>query len=179
MKKLLFVFSFFLLVCVSVSAQRRGAWNRIESAEELTGLWEGSQSMVIPRNKNTGIPKSSLTVTISLNFRPGSGVVLLVAMDFNQFLEDWIAEPHLRDTGISKDSIWEALRVLFKDALEGAEFEGYSMVYRISSNEAEITSDDTLRLNRDRTKLRVTFPNRLSLGMGDAGIKELILDKKD
>ncbi|MDR2471542.1 MAG: hypothetical protein LBD09_05475 [Treponema sp.] len=178
MKKSLSLLFLFLLVSVSVSAQRRGAWNRIESAEELIGLWEGSETLAIPRNKNTGIPKSSLTVTISLDYRSGGGMALVVAMDFNRFLDDWISEPQFRDAGISKDSIWEALRTLFRDALEGAEFENYTMMYRIVT-ETELSNDDTLRLNRDRTKLKVIFPNRLSLGMGDAGIKEMILDKKE
>jgi hypothetical protein len=53
------------------------------------------------------------------------------------------------------------------------------MVYEMSTAAGSFSpGDQSLEINRRRNKLKVVFPEPLSLGLGDEGFSEIILTKR-
>jgi hypothetical protein len=177
MKRFTVVVVFVVLFCVTAGAQD---WKQISSAKDLEGSWEGFETLQIPQNVETGIPKSSLKVTISLQCLSGKNVTLTVNMDLNQLLKDWLAMPEFKDAGVSKDDIWEYFIDQMSSMLEAEFNDDYTISYPISAPVEEFMDGSTLvtEINRGKTKLKLTFPDLISLGIGDQGFKEIVLDKK-
>ncbi|GHV84431.1 hypothetical protein AGMMS50230_00390 [Spirochaetia bacterium] len=176
MKKFISVLIFAAFFCTAAEAQQRAAWTEVQSLEELIGNWEGSQVLKVPKNAETGIPQSSLPVTISLNYVSGNELTITIIMDLNQLLKDWSALPELQQQGITKDALWQSM--LSELSRFGVDYsENYTITFRIPIEEAAVPGDDSLTLNRNRTRLKITFPSAISLGLGDEGLAEIILSK--
>ncbi|MDR1307262.1 MAG: hypothetical protein LBK74_06790 [Treponema sp.] len=174
-------FLFFLILCAAGNAQNEG-WRPIQPADNLLGAWEGTDILAIPKNEEAFIPDSSLTVTIRLVYaRTGEQktTTLVVGMNFEQLLIDWLAMPQVKEQGITKDQLWGLLVDQMQVMLPGVTFQGYSLSFEMSqADEFFGADDDSLEINRRRNKIRVTFPEPLSLGLGDEGLSQMVLTKK-
>ena len=181
MKKPLVLLALALFVCVSAAAQRRAAWNVIDSINELEGFWEGSRVIAIPADKNKGLPKSSITMAITLNYQSGGELMIIAGINLSRFLDTIVALPEVRRDGITKDQFWEYMagEVVIMNGAASYD-DNYNIFYPISfpGVAEKLSAGEALMLNRDRTRLRIVLSEPLSLGMGDAGFKEMILDKK-
>ncbi|MDR2552074.1 MAG: hypothetical protein LBD31_02760 [Treponema sp.] len=181
MKKCLLFAGLILLAGATLEAQRRAAWNPVDSPEELAGRWEGSQIMPIPQNAEAGMPQSFLKITISMDYAEEGGVTVILTMDFGQLLSDWTAMPEAKQAGLTKDLLWDMMSAELANAFDGAALAGaYTMTLTISGSMEDLMGDESLKteLSRDRKKLKLTFPQKLSLGLGDEGFQEIILNKQ-
>jgi hypothetical protein len=177
MKRFTVVVVFTVLLCAAAGAQ---SWKQVNTEEELEGSWEGFVTLQIPRNMEAGIPQSSLKVTISLQCQPGGNAAMTIMMDLNQLLKDWIAMPEVQEAGLTKDTIWEYI-IDQMGGMPEAEFnDDYTIAYMVSAPLEEFMEEAIriMEINRGRTKLKLTFPEVISLGIGDKGFKEIVLDKK-
>ena len=177
MKKPFILLALAVLCCIPAAAQRRAAWNKVASAEELTGLWEGAMVMEIPANKEAGLPRSSVSMVITLNHESAGPITIHITADMGRYLDDVTAIPAMKAAGITKDQLWSMILSEIQTGMEGLGFDGYGILFSFTSTEEEILADESLMLNRERTRLKITFPDRITLGMGDKGFTEIILSK--
>ncbi|MDR0599356.1 MAG: hypothetical protein LBG84_04650 [Treponema sp.] len=171
----------FMMVCAAAFAQKTESWAKIRSSADLAGSWEGSQTMEVPRNDEAGVPQSVLLISFTLNYvRGGENVDMKLKMNFNQLLEDWVLMPQMKQVKFTKDQIWLVLVEMLSNMMgEVVEFDdGYNMLYTMSGPVDSLMSDGSVMINRNKTKLKLTFDEPMSLGLGDEGFTEMILDKK-
>jgi hypothetical protein len=172
-------FLFFFILCAAGNAQNED-WRPIEPADNLLGTWEGTDILLIPKNEAAFVPDSSLEVTIRMVYAQTGEqktTTIVIGMNFEQLLNDWLAMPQIREQGLTKDMLWGFLTGQF-EMLTGVTFQGYSLNFEMSEYDETFIADDSMEINRRRNKLRVTFPESLSLGLGDEGLSQIVLNKK-
>ena len=180
MKKVLLSLLLSIAFSAAVSAQRGEIWTPITSVSTIAGRWAGSQNMEIPRNEANGIPQSILKFSIFMEYVPsGKDVTIEMQIDFNQFLDDWIKVPSMRDLKVTKDQIWSMVKELLKNILEdNISFDNnYRMSYFMNPEADSFSGSDNFQINQDRTLIKLIFDETISFGLGDEGITEMILAK--
>ena len=180
MKKALLSFFLIIVLSAAASAQRGEIWTTITSVSTIAGKWAGSEIMEIPRNETTGIPNSILKFSIFMEYVPNSkDVTIEMQIDFNQFLDDWIKVPAMRELKVTKDQIWNMVKELLKNILEeNITFDNnYRMSYFMNSEADSFSGSNNLQINQDRTMIKLIFDETISFGLGDKGITEMILTK--
>ncbi|MDR2662611.1 MAG: hypothetical protein LBC31_06400 [Treponema sp.] len=173
-------FLFFFILCAAGNAQNEG-WRSIKTTDTLLGAWEGTETLRIPKNEAALIPDSSLPFTVRVVFaQEGESMTttVFISFGFEQLLDDWIAMPQVREEGITKDQLWGLLVDQMQQMLPEATSQGYSMTIEVSEYDEIFTANEVLEINRRRNKLRLTFPEPVSLGLGDEGLSQIVLTKK-
>ncbi|MDR2210817.1 MAG: hypothetical protein LBO65_05030 [Spirochaetaceae bacterium] len=172
---------FFFVLCAAGNAQNEG-WRPVNPGDNLVGTWEGAKILVIPKNEEAFIPNSSLKVLFKLTCVRGEGgddMTVLIDMDFDQLLKDWLAMPEVKESGFTKDQLWDLMVSQLQSVLPDVSFHDYALAYEISTTAGSFSlEDDSLEINRRLNKLKVIFPEPVSLGLGDEGFQEIVLDKK-
>ncbi|MDR2072376.1 MAG: hypothetical protein LBP60_02960 [Spirochaetaceae bacterium] len=167
---------FFFILCAAGSTQDE-TWQIVNSGGDLLGSWEGTDTLSIPKDENAFIPASFLKVVVRLVCTKDN-VTVLIRVDFDQFLKDLLALPQVRDTGISKEVFWESVTSQFLEMRPELSFQGYSIEYQQSEAVEAFLNDNTLKINGRRNRLKIIFTAPLTLGLGDAGLEEIVLVKK-
>jgi hypothetical protein len=167
---------FFFSLCAAGSAQD-GSWRTVDSAADLLGSWEGTENLQIPENQEGLIPASFLKLVVKLICTKDDATILL-EMDFTQFFTDLTALPQVKETGISKEALWEFVASQFLEMYPGMSIQGYSITYQQVETVETFLNDDSLMINNRRNRLKIVFPVPVNLGLGDAGLPEIVLVKK-
>ena len=182
------IFTFFgILFFIGCSTQnnqikRNELWYDIGSIDNLIGKWEGYRSVDIPKNEENLIPKTSIEISISLEYIKGSKEVnVSMKIDLNRFLNDWLNIEEIKETGITKNELWEILFQEF-EKIEGYTIGGrYYINYDLSDNAETFlsnNSDGEFKINDTCDKIKLIFYKAMSFGLGDSGFNEMILQKK-
>ena len=161
-------------------------WHEPESDDDFVGIWVGHIVMQIPGNSEASMPESSLDVSFFLEYTKDTGNLKVnIRMDVDRLLTDWSNEPLIKQYGLTKDALWE---LFFAEIISGDEAENITMEkYYVSYNISVSGGVDALNyessfgqvlFNDDKTKIKLIFYDGLSLGLGDEGFSEIILDKQ-
>jgi hypothetical protein len=158
------------------------AWKEVAAVFQLAGHWEGSTEAGIPRNREMGLPKSAIAITITLEYAPGAAQVYIsLKVDMERFLTDWTKMDTIQDQGMTKDSLWALMEAQF-EAGENLTVAGkYFIITDLSVDAADAAiasdTDMSLLINPAGTQLRMAFTEAISFGLGDEGFQEIILYK--
>jgi len=186
-KKWIYKFALVLIVLMAGCAtsnkksEKADSWNKVNSANEFIGTWEGSASVLIPENRDEYVPGSSIDVSIFLEYMGNTNAVnASLKKDMNRFLTDWVNVNEIKQMGIAKDQLWEMFLSGPNKDNTVTDVGNYFMVSDLSG-----TADDFLHekkgaffINGNGTQLKMVFHELVEFGMGDSGITELILNKK-
>jgi hypothetical protein len=168
----------FFFGCATQS-NRADVWRGAEAPNELIGKWEGSVVQQIPKNDDNYLPATIIEITISLEYlRDAARVNGSMKMDFDQFLTDWSNMGAIKGAGMTKTTLWGALEKGFKESTEITVGGEYFITQDISDNVDNFISDGSAQINASGNKMKLLFPEPISLGMGDTGFSEIILNKK-
>jgi hypothetical protein len=137
--------------------------------------------MSIPANAEAGLPKSAMGVSIILDYADGAPQVkATMRVDMARFLDDFARTDAARAQGITQDMIWAMMEEQFSQQ-QGITVGGkYFLLGDISDTPEQMLgadSDTILEINAEATQLRLVFHESLSFGLGDAGFKEIVLNK--
>ena len=181
-----------VLICgmaQNASANDTENWHEPASEDDFIGRWEGHVVMQIPRNPEAFIPETSLDLSIFLEYTKNAGTVndnlkLTIKVDVDRMLTDWLNEPLIKMMGLSKDDLWaffiEGMDLHEETANMTAE--KYYLSYAMSMSGIDALNNDIslgiLLINDNKTKIKLIFTGGLSLGLGDEGFSEIILDKQ-
>ena len=183
------IFAFLVFICffyVSCATQgnranRPESWNVINSPDDCVGKWEGSYTSSIPRNVETLMPQSSIEMTVFIEYERGAARVNSnMKMDFDKFVTDWANTPEMEQAGYAKDGIWDLLAGEFVNL--GFIVGGKYFIYTDLSDDAgtffSADAHGVILINDRGDKLKISFSEPISFGLGDAGISEIILYKR-
>jgi hypothetical protein len=185
-KKRFFVILF--LVCFAVSiAGAQANWQTINSASasDLEGRWEGSFTMNVPPDPAQMIPKSSIDINMSL-FCTSSNYLMSMVFNLEKFLDDLMNIPDVKGSGVTKELFWMIMAAAMESQIDGTGLKisegNYSMSISMTGNINELLSEENPQgevfINDNRNIIRLVFNEKMTLGMGDEGISEIILHKK-
>ncbi|GHV18575.1 hypothetical protein FACS189493_8040 [Spirochaetia bacterium] len=162
------------------SAQTRSdTWKKVTDVEEIAGSWEGSIKALIPGGEpNTGVPSSSITVTITLDYvKNGEQVTVIMKVDLDQLLTDLLKTDMIRDAGYTKDNLWDLLVLEFNQS-DGLTIDKNYTLYSDISEPADDFIDDETEFALNGTSLRLTFNEPVVFGLGDTGFTEIVLNRR-
>ena len=174
------------LGCASQKSEVK-AWQDISSLDQLVGKWEGSTYLNVPKNEEDFMPETSVEVNISVEYIKGSqDFVLSMKMDFDRLLNDMIKmglEAGASEEDLSKDILWEEMVKNFEeeDDDEASSSGQYYFSYVISEDAETILYDEDgkFQINENGSQIKILFLGEtLTLGLGDEGFSEIILNKK-
>jgi hypothetical protein len=157
-------------------------WEPVTAVPQLAGHWEGSTEAGIPRNRELGLPKSSIAIMITLEYTHDDPQIrITLTVDLDRFLTDWTKMDTIRDQGFTKDSLW-ALMVAQFEAQETLTVGGnYFIIADLSVQAADAIiapdADMSMLINPSGTQLRLVFNEKVSFGLGDEGFQEMTLYK--
>ena len=157
-------------------------WRDIKASDNVYGKWEGYNVSYIPKNAEAYMPESSLEVGISFEYlRDAIEVICTMKIDMNKFITDWQSLPEIKETGLSKDDLWELLSDEFA-GLEGFTIGGkYFVNYDLSDESDSFFDGDSagkFQINENGDKIKMIFFDSLSFGLGDEGFNEIILSRR-
>jgi len=157
-------------------------WEEISSSEKLVGKWEGYNNIPIPPNYDSRIPNTSIDLFTSLNYKNDSeNVNFKIKWDMNKFLADWSNELQKIRGSFSKDYLWEELVKEFKKDSEFKIGDDFSITTDITDNPdgffPKNSKKDKAYISKDGNEILLLFNRTITLGLGDKGIKEIILKK--
>ena len=167
-------------VAATVSAQTRsGAWILVTDVQEIAGSWEGSIEALIPGGgPNAGVPKSVITITITLDYAKNSEqVTIVMKVDLDRFLTDWLKMDMFRDAGYTKDALWGLLVQEFNQS-DGLTIGKEYTLYSDLSEPADDFIDDETEFALNGSSLRLTFNEPVVFGLGDTGFTEIVLNRR-
>lgn len=157
------------------------SWKTITEADEFIGKWEGSINVAIPEDKEGQIPKSSIEVSIFLEYIKNTEEINSgMKVDMNKFLTDWLKIDEIKQAGITKDQLWDFLSEEFHNH-DSIEVGGrYFITADLSGTADSFLHDDTgdFYISESRTQLKIVFHEVVKFGIGDAGFTEIVLSKK-
>ncbi|MCL2800565.1 MAG: hypothetical protein FWD28_02245 [Treponema sp.] len=186
------LFTVVILICAaqSLSAADTSNWTPPRSMNELLGRWEGSVIIPISGDTEKMLPNSSFRFDLTFEYIVSYEVNVIMRLDMERFLVDFIEQPQLKAMGLSKDTIWQMLSLSMADDEEmtfGEYYVSRSMSYplpalRESSLGAFIEGfDGQLLLNEERNKMLMDFSAAsvdFSMGLGGESNSQIILDKR-
>jgi hypothetical protein len=154
-------------------------WYPIESADELSGEWEGTSVLDVPANESRGFPETVCTLILSLNCADMQAVYR-VKIAFGDFLTDLLASHP--DSTFTVDDLWEEF---FENKYADYDLirEEYTLVIEYSLPAEDLLNSETDRLyiNQDGTRLREFVTGGLLGGLlepfGVSGNVEFLLEK--
>jgi hypothetical protein len=165
-------------------------WRLIESANDLTGKWEGNTTIEIPENLHEMMPKTSVNVRTIFEYSKNtktedSDCKFFMNIDFGKFLDDFLNLPDFKIyPGITKDSLWDMLSLVFNSMDEIAGFDIAVEKYTLNfSFDGEVSamfmngSQGQILLNSSKNKMKLLFNSEIPLGFGNDEFTELILYK--
>ena len=179
------IFIFFGCLCLAGCATQNSrlnkgeVWNEIESIDDFIGKWEGSVISYIPRNAANSMPESSIEIGIVFEYIDGSDKVdSTMKMDMDKLLTDMVKMLGAV-SGYTKDSLWE----LMAEQFEGEVTIGgkYFVLMDLSDDAKKYLTNDAagkFQINKSRDKVRLVYYEAVTFGLGDAGFKEIVFNKK-
>lgn len=163
------------------STGKSGSFKRVSAANELLGKWEGSINVAIPANKKGYIPKSSIEVSVFLEYIEGDEEINSgMKVDMNRFLTDWVNVSEVKAAGLTKDQLWEMLTEEYEEDDSMIVGGKYYITSDLSGPEENFLNDTAgyFAINEGRTQLKLVFNDPIKFGMGDSGFKEIVLNRK-
>ena len=178
----------FLVIIHNVAANENINWNEAESDDDFVGVWESDIVLHVPKSE-AFMPESSFNINFTLEYKKPAGFAgnnfkLGIKMDLDKFLNDWTNEPIIRILGFSKDDLWALFLGEMNSGIgiENLTIEKYFISYSISDRIESFASDDSIGnifINDEKTKIKLILgEDVITLGLGDMGFSEIILDKK-
>ena len=179
------IFLFFGCLCLAGCATQNSGlnkgdvWNEIESIDDFIGRWEGSVVSYIPRNAENSMPESSIEISIVFEYAEGSEKVdSTMKMDMDQLLTDMVKMLGTV-SGYTKDSLWELMSAQFEEEITvGGK---YFVLMDLSDDAKQYLANDAagrFQINKSKDKVRLVYYEAVTFGLGDAGFKEIIFNKK-
>jgi len=180
MKRQFIAFVVFL-ICFTAAIGAQD-WRIISSISDLEGRWEGSFNMDVPASPGDFIPKSSINFKMNL-FCTSSNYMFEISIDFEKLLDDFLDMPEAKGIGVTKELLWMVLVSAIEDQTKSSGFnfstDGYTINMNLSGDSSDLISDsDEYFINESRNMIRIVFNEKMTLGLGDEGISEIILNKR-
>jgi hypothetical protein len=189
MKKKIFsiIFITFCFTAAVVGADEN--WRLFDSVDDLVGRWEGKMTMDIQENLNEMIPKSSMDIIAVFEYSKNTRTqnndyTFFMNIDFGKFLDDMLKFPEFKNFGVSKDTVWDVLALIFSSMDELSEYnitvKKYYFEFSYNGKIDELINDDSqgqIFLNRDKTQMKWSLGPDVSFNLAGDGSTDLILYK--
>lgn len=173
----------------TVQAGDDGSWRQVNPYDDIIGKWEGTKTIAI---KDEDMPESSLNMTLSFecikHSNDSMSATINMRIDLDKFLTDFLnSDPAMETLGIQKDDLWEQFleaKPQFDNEYTITTGKYYINMFIADSGKIAVGSNKTaiddfnLWINADKSQIKIIYDEPFSFGLGDEGIKELILDRK-
>jgi len=181
--------AFLICICAHGVLAQDTNWRRAESDTDIIGRWEGSVRIPIHEDQEAMMPESSIDFTILLEYfknqnNAGANFKINLKIDMENFLNDFLNMPGVRQFGFTIDSLWELFVNDIKSGRDslgsGISVQKYSLSYNISESVEEFynnSSMGTIYLNENNTRMKLVFNEPIDSGFGSGSITEIILNK--
>jgi hypothetical protein len=156
-------------------------WGPVTEPSQIVGQWEGSSTVIIPRNDAAGMPQSSLLVILTFTYEAGAEeMATITTVSLEQLLTDLADTDDMKEKGQTPDLLWALFSQQF--LTQGIETEsGYRVLMGYEGPVEEFIdsgSDGTILISADGEQLHLIFDSSSSFGFGDEGLQDITLTQK-
>jgi len=172
---------FLFLININLFSQTEEGWTEIVTYEQLEGVWEGNAVSLIKTSISNISFETNLNITIIFSYRKRDAFVSsVIKFDFEDFLNDLSNIKGVKESGFTKDNLWET----FKSELKNDLFilDNYSLLVESTEPAVEYFASDSrgkfmINKNKD-TLLLIYYEPSFVIGIGDTGFTRMIFKRR-
>jgi hypothetical protein len=151
-------------VCVSSCGNKTDEWVSIATPEQVNGIWEGSDTVLLPKGKFTLSTDTRARISIGVMCNVDSGEVVYAAKyDFKDFLG--AATKDARFAGKTKQEIWDLFTENLKDD-ESVLLDKFTITMRSTIDLYTFGVEWEPVITQDDAKLRILYDVSNMFGTG-------------